>query len=228
MSWSWSASCPKSTRLRGRACRDGARSLPGTGGRSFSSMRMCRRGSPRGRRFRWRRVLAPTQWRRGGEGEARAGAGELEARGENPVAGRLAATLAALRARLCRPESGGAGRRTSTCSRAALADAKFPVFLFSGHGAEAPALEMLQGLVADLNRTGACLQPASAGKRRRLGQCARRDLDDRLSAAHSFARGFPDYDPWRFDAARMFASVRPICTSGSRPSCRRRRKPGWR
>ncbi len=37
-------------------------------------------------------------------------------------------------------------------SPGALAEARFPVFLFSGHSADGLALEMLQGLIADLNR----------------------------------------------------------------------------
>jgi formylmethanofuran dehydrogenase subunit B len=63
----------------------------------------------------------------------------------------LSATLAALRAQC-------AGRGVS-CPVSnfdgfakALQTARFPVFLFSGYGADTLALEMLHGLVADLNR----------------------------------------------------------------------------
>jgi len=114
----------------------------------------------------------------------------------------LSASLAALRAQ-CR------GRRTSlpvsnfeTFAKA-LEGARFPVFLFSGHGLDGLALEMLQGLVADLNRTmraSALHLPASENG---WGSALASTWMTGFPLRAGFARGFPDFDPWRCDVARM-------------------------
>jgi formylmethanofuran dehydrogenase subunit B len=116
----------------------------------------------------------------------------------------LPATLAALRAQC-------AGRKVSTpVSKfddfaAALADAKFPVFLFSGQSSDALALEMLQGLVADLNRKKRAstfhLPASESGWGSTLASVWMTGFAPRTG----FGRGFPEFDPWRFDAGRMIA-----------------------
>ncbi|MCC2688748.1 MAG: tungsten formylmethanofuran dehydrogenase [Rhizobiaceae bacterium] len=115
-----------------------------------------------------------------------------------------AATLAALRAQC-------AGRKVATPVQnfdrfaEALAAARFPVFLFSGRASESPAIEMLQGLVSDLNRksrAAALFLPASESG---WGSTLASTWLTGFPMRTGFARGFPEYDPWRFDAARMIA-----------------------
>jgi formylmethanofuran dehydrogenase subunit B len=117
----------------------------------------------------------------------------------------LNGTLAALRAQC-------AGRRVSKpvsnfddFSRA-LGAAKFPVFLFSGHDADGLALEMLQGLIADINRksrASALHLPASESG---WGSVLASTWMTGFPPRTGFARGFPEFDPWRFDVARALAS----------------------
>jgi formylmethanofuran dehydrogenase subunit B len=116
----------------------------------------------------------------------------------------LPATLAALRAQC-------AGRKVARpVSKfddfaAALADAKFPVFLFSGQSSDALALEMLQGLVADLNRKKRAstfhLPASESGWGSTLASVWMTGFAPRTG----FGRGFPEFDPWRFDIERMIA-----------------------
>jgi formylmethanofuran dehydrogenase subunit B len=117
----------------------------------------------------------------------------------------VGAALAALRAQC-------AGRRVSKpvsnfdAFKTALEDARFPVFLFSGHGADGLALEMLQGLIADINRksrASALHLPASeSGWGGALASTWMTGFPPRTG----FARGFPEFDPWRFDVARAIAA----------------------
>jgi len=115
-----------------------------------------------------------------------------------------AATLAALRA-------GCAGREVAFQApefarfAAALAGARFAVFIFSGRDSEAPAIEMLLGLVADLNRKGraaALFLPASESG---WGGTLASSWLTGFPMRTGFFRGYPEHDPWRFDAARMLA-----------------------
>lgn len=119
--------------------------------------------------------------------------------------GGLDAALAALRAQC-------AGRPVATPVSSfdrfaeALASARFPVFLFSGHATGALALEMLQGLVADLNRTSrasALYLPASDSG---WGSVLASTWTAGFPPRSGFARGFAEFDPWRLDAKRMLAA----------------------
>jgi formylmethanofuran dehydrogenase subunit B len=122
----------------------------------------------------------------------------------------LAATLAALRA-LC------AGRQVSSPATnfeffaKAIAEARFPVFLFSGHAAGAPALEMLQGLIADLNRTGRASGLHLTASESGWGAALASGWMTGFPPRTGFSRGFPEYDPWRFDVARMIADGEADC-----------------
>jgi formylmethanofuran dehydrogenase subunit B len=117
----------------------------------------------------------------------------------------LGATLAAIRARC-------AGRKIAALVTnfdrlaSALKVAKFPVFLFSGFGADGLALEMLQGLIADLNRqsraSGLHLPATESGWGSALASTWMTGFPTRTG----FARGLPEFDPWRFDVARMLAA----------------------
>ena len=93
-----------------------------------------------------------------------------------------------------------------------LRAARFGVAVWSAAELDTLTIEMLCGLVADLNAD----DPLSAVSRLAAArQCARRAaglrLDDRLSHAHGFGRGFPEHDPWRFDAARLVESGEADC-----------------
>ena len=116
----------------------------------------------------------------------------------------LSAALAAIRAQC-------AGRQiampVSNFDRFAnaLSEARFPVFLFSGHASDGLALEMLQGLIADLNlksrASGLHLPASESGWGSTLASTWMTGFPPRTG----FARGFPEFDPWRFDVARMIA-----------------------
>jgi formylmethanofuran dehydrogenase subunit B len=116
----------------------------------------------------------------------------------------LGGTLAALRA-LC------AGRQVSKPVsnfgrfQSALADAKFPVFLFSGYSADALALEMLQGLIADLNRKSRASALHLTSNESGWGSTLASTWMTGFPLRTSFSRGFPEFDPWRFDTARQIA-----------------------
>ncbi|HWK65107.1 MAG TPA: tungsten formylmethanofuran dehydrogenase [Rhizobiaceae bacterium] len=121
-----------------------------------------------------------------------------------PNAG-LAATLAALRAQC-------AGRQVtipvSNFGRFAemLAEARFPVFIFSGHSADALALEMLQGLVADLNHRRRASTLHLTTSENGWGGALASTWMTGFPLRVGFARGRPEFDPWRFDAERMIAT----------------------
>jgi formylmethanofuran dehydrogenase subunit B len=116
----------------------------------------------------------------------------------------LPATLAALRAQC-------AGRKVSTpVSKfddfaAALTGAKFPVFLFSGQSSDALALEMLQGLVADLNRKQRASTLHLPASESGWGSTLASVWMTGIAPRTGFGRGFPEFDPWRFDIERMIA-----------------------
>ncbi|MGE0280552.1 MAG: tungsten formylmethanofuran dehydrogenase [Rhizobiaceae bacterium] len=88
---------------------------------------------------------------------------------------------------------------------AALAAAIFPVFIYSGE-AGLPALEMLQGLVADLNKTKRASTLHLAGSDNGWGAVLASTWMTGFAPRTSFARGFPEFDPWRFDVERMIAA----------------------
>ncbi|RUW60207.1 tungsten formylmethanofuran dehydrogenase [Mesorhizobium sp. M7A.F.Ca.US.008.03.1.1] len=117
----------------------------------------------------------------------------------------LAATLAALRAQY-------KGQRTSqpvsnfNDFAKALAAAHFPVFLFSGHAAEGLALEMLQGLIADLNRKSRASGLHLPANENGWGSTLASAWMTGFPLRTGFARGFPEFDPWRCDVARMIAA----------------------
>ncbi|RUM96897.1 tungsten formylmethanofuran dehydrogenase [Pseudaminobacter arsenicus] len=85
----------------------------------------------------------------------------------------------------------------------AMAEARFAVFLFCGEMLDAPGLEMLQGLIGDLNRksrASALHLPASeAGWGSSLASTWMTGFPLRTG----FGRGQPEFDPWRYDVSRM-------------------------
>jgi formylmethanofuran dehydrogenase subunit B len=134
----------------------------------------------------------------------------------------LPATLAALRAQC-------AGRKVSTPVAkfddfaSALTGAKFPVFLFSGKASNALTLEMLQGLVADLNRKARASSLHLPASESGWGGALASVWMTGFAPRTGFARGFPEFDPWRFDIERMIAAGEAdlhlsISTGKSRPA----------
>jgi formylmethanofuran dehydrogenase subunit B len=117
----------------------------------------------------------------------------------------LGASLAALRAQCT-------GRRVSSplanfdAFAKSLASAKFPVFLYSGHGADSLALEMLQGLIADLNRRSRASSLHLPASESGWGGALASTWMTGFPPRTGFGRGFPEFDPWRFDVARAIAA----------------------
>jgi formylmethanofuran dehydrogenase subunit B len=116
----------------------------------------------------------------------------------------LAETVAAIRASLAGKSSLGTFA-TLEMFVAALAAAIFPVFIYSGE-AGLPALEMLQGLVADLNKTKRASTLHLPASENGWGAVLASAWMTGFAPRTSFARGFPEFDPWRFDVGRMVAA----------------------
>ncbi|PAQ04941.1 tungsten formylmethanofuran dehydrogenase [Mesorhizobium temperatum] len=116
----------------------------------------------------------------------------------------LGATLAALRAQW-------KGRQTSQPVSnfddftKALEAAHFPVFLFSGDATEGLALEMLQGLITDLNRKSRASGLHLPASENGWGSALASTWMTGFPLRTGFARGVPEFDPWRYDVARMIA-----------------------
>lgn len=117
----------------------------------------------------------------------------------------LNATLAAMRAALKRRQVS-----TPVTNLDAFADAiraaSFPTFVFSGHGMDNLGMEMLQGLLDDMNthtRASALHVPASENG---WGSVLASVWSTGFAPRTGFARGFPEYDPWRYDGERMITS----------------------
>lgn len=114
----------------------------------------------------------------------------------------LGGALAALRAQ-CAGRQVSAPVSNFARFQGALAHAKFPVFLFSGYSADALALEMLQGLLADLNRKSRASALHLPSSESGWGSTLASTWMTGFPVRTSFSRGFPEYDPWRFDAVRQ-------------------------
>ena len=117
----------------------------------------------------------------------------------------LGGTLSALRAQ-CAGRQVSAPVSSFARFQSALADAKFPVFLVSGLSADALALEMLQGLLADLNRKSRASALHLPSSENGWGSTLASAWMTGFPLRTGFARGFPEYDPWRYDAARQLTA----------------------
>ncbi|MBS3648380.1 tungsten formylmethanofuran dehydrogenase [Pseudaminobacter sp. 19-2017] len=114
----------------------------------------------------------------------------------------LGATLAALRAKFAKRKTAAPVENFDQFA-AALAESRFPVFLFSGKGCDLLEMEMLQGLVSDLNlksRASALHLPASESG---WGSMFASGWMTGFPPRTGFGSGHPEYDRWRFDVARM-------------------------
>lgn len=118
--------------------------------------------------------------------------------------------LATLRAR-CGGRPAGATDHAIEALAADLGKAKFGVAVWSAAALDALTIDMLCGVVRDLNATtrfsGLPLAPAdnAAGVLQASGWMAG------LPPRTGFARGAGEHDPWRFDAVRLVESGEADC-----------------
>ena len=117
----------------------------------------------------------------------------------------LPVVLAALRARVAGRPVGGLKRLDQQLAGLAgtLRGAQYGVAVWSAAALDPLAIEMLCGLVDDLNATTrfAGLPWAAADNAAGVAQAAAWRTGFPLRVG--FGRGAPEHDPWRFDAARM-------------------------
>jgi formylmethanofuran dehydrogenase subunit B len=149
-------------------------------------------------------------WLCPGDGSGNVGA-EIETVGNDPAD--LPVLLAALRAR-CADRPVGETPIAAQALDALAADlkqARFGVAVWSAAEQDALALEMLCGLVKDLNAatrfTGLPLMPPDNG-------AAVQQVSGWLAGfplRTGFGRHAPEHDPWRFDAARLIDSGEADC-----------------
>jgi len=118
--------------------------------------------------------------------------------------GGLGGVLAALRAQ-CAGRQVSAQVSNFAQFKDALTSARFPVFLFSGFSADGLALEMLQGLLADLNKTSRASGLLLPARESGWGSALASTWMTGFPLRAGFTRGFPEYDPWRFEAGRQLA-----------------------
>jgi formylmethanofuran dehydrogenase subunit B len=156
-----------------------------------------------------RRVL----WLCPGRGNATAIPADVDVRKIDHGAEELPVLLAALRARiagrsLSRPPIAA---KTLDALAADLQAARFGVAVWSAAELDPLAIEMLCGLVDDLNArtrfSGLAVPPAdnAAGVLQVCGWTTG------LPVRTGFGRGRPEHDPWRFDASRLIASREADC-----------------
>ncbi|MGC4025982.1 MAG: tungsten formylmethanofuran dehydrogenase [Mesorhizobium sp.] len=116
----------------------------------------------------------------------------------------VAQTLAALHAQLAGRSSAITVKNLATF-RKALDEAAYTAFVYSGAGLDELGIEMLQGIVADINkakRAATVLLPANEDA---WGGALASTWMTGFAPRTGFGRGMPEYDPWRFNVARMIA-----------------------
>jgi formylmethanofuran dehydrogenase subunit B len=124
----------------------------------------------------------------------------LEARDE-ALPGLIAALRACLGHR--RVAVSGSERTALVALAEKLAAAQYGLVVYTPLGLDALAIEMLMGLVVDLNKTTrfSTLSVSGSGNSETLMQTA--GWMTGFPVRTGFGRGFPEHDPWRFDAARL-------------------------
>jgi formylmethanofuran dehydrogenase subunit B len=120
----------------------------------------------------------------------------------------LHATLAGLRAR--------AAERPVNCAKSTLRkldefagvlkNARFGVAVWGSDGLDSLAIEMLHGLILDLNKTTRFSGLSLGAGANASGAVHTSGWMTGFPMRTSFGRGFPEHDTWRFDAARMIES----------------------
>ena len=140
----------------------------------------------------------------------------------------LPTLLAALRARIAGRPTGKACVSARMLDRfaGALTAAQFGVAIWSAAALDALTIEMLCGLVNDLNATtrfgGLPLAPADNA----IGVLQTCAWMTGLPMRSGFGRGFAEHDPWRFDGRRLVESGESDCVIWI--SAYRAAAPPWR
>lgn len=120
----------------------------------------------------------------------------------------LTGLIAALRARNAqrRVALSAADRNALDAMAETLKNTKFGVAVYSPGSLDALAIEMLAGLVADLNKTtrfSTISVGGSGNSETSMQTCA---WMTGFPVRTGFGRGYPEHDPWRFDASRLIES----------------------
>jgi formylmethanofuran dehydrogenase subunit B len=120
----------------------------------------------------------------------------------------LHTTLAALRARAAgRPVSCAKGARRKLDEFAeVLKNARFGVAVWGGDSLDRLSIEMLHGLIRDLNRTTRFSGLPLGNDSNASGVVQTSGWMTGFPVRTSFGRGYPAHDTWRFDATRMIES----------------------
>jgi formylmethanofuran dehydrogenase subunit B len=120
----------------------------------------------------------------------------------------LHSTLAALRARAAgRPVSCAKGARRKLDEIAeVLKNARFGVAVWGGDSLDSLSIEMLHGLIRDLNKTTRFSGLPLGNDSNASGVVQTSGWMTGFPMRTSFGRGFPEHDTWRFDATRMIQS----------------------
>jgi formylmethanofuran dehydrogenase subunit B len=121
--------------------------------------------------------------------------------------------LAALRARIADRPAGKTGVSAKAIADLAtrLEAARFGVAAWSASDLDPLVIEMLCGIVADLNAhtrfTGFSIAPGDNA----VGVLQACGWMTGFPMRTGFGRGYPEHDPWRFDGARMVAASESDC-----------------
>ncbi len=136
--------------------------------------------------------------------------------------------LAALRARIADRPAGRTRVAAATLDELAarLKSARFGVAVWSAASLDALTIEMLCGLVSDLNATtrfsGLPLAPVDNA----MGVLQTCGWTSGFPPRTGFGRGFAEHDPWLFDSRRLVESGETDCVVWI--SAYRAQAPGWR
>jgi formylmethanofuran dehydrogenase subunit B len=120
----------------------------------------------------------------------------------------LHTTLAGLRARAAgRPVSCAKGARRKLDEFVeVLKNARFGVAVWGGDSLDSLSIEMLHGLIRDLNKTTRFSGLPLGNDSNASGVVQTSGWMTGFPVRTSFGRGFPEHDTWRFDATRMIES----------------------
>jgi formylmethanofuran dehydrogenase subunit B len=131
--------------------------------------------------------------------------------GHNPD--RLPIVLAALRARLAGRPVGKTGIPAKPIEEVVtlLKSARFGVAVWSAVDLDALAIEMLCGIVADLNLETRFTGLAIPSGNNAVGVLQVCGWMTGFPIRTGFGRGYPEHDPWRHDGARMIAAREADC-----------------
>src|ERR1700730_18073786 len=120
----------------------------------------------------------------------------------------LHSSLAALRARAAgRPVSCAKGARRKLDEFAeVLKNARFGVAVWGGESLDSLSIEMLHGLIRDLNKTTRFSGLPLGTDSNASGVVQTSGWMTGFPTRTSFGRGYPEHDTWRFDATRIIES----------------------